>query len=57
MKKMNKNELIAFEERVNKVIREWRGLIVLSQKLKPSISKIDNEEIYYRFGYNEVGVS
>jgi glycine/D-amino acid oxidase-like deaminating enzyme len=35
----------------------WRGLIALSQKLAPSIGKIDNEEIYYSFGYNGVGVS
>ena len=27
------------------------------QKLTPSIGKIDNEEIYYGFGYNGVGVS
>ena len=25
----------------------WRGLIALSQKLTPSIGKIENEEIYY----------
>ena len=30
----------------------WRGLIALSQKLTPSIGKIDNEEIYYGFGYS-----
>ena len=35
----------------------WCGLIALSQKLTPSIGKIDNEEIYYGFGYNGVGVS
>jgi glycine/D-amino acid oxidase-like deaminating enzyme len=35
----------------------WRGLIALSKKLTPSIGKIDNEEIYYGFGYNGVGVS
>jgi len=35
----------------------WRGLIALSQKLTPSIGKIDNEEIYYGFGFNGVGVS
>ena len=35
----------------------WRGLIALSQKLTPSIGKIDKEEIYYGFGYNGVGVS
>ena len=35
----------------------WRGLIALSRKLTPSIGKIDNEEIYYGFGYNGVGVS
>jgi len=33
------------------------GIIALSQKLTPSIGKIDNEEIYYGFGYNGVGVS
>ena len=35
----------------------WRGLIALSQKLTPSIGKIENEEIYYGFGYSGVGVS
>ncbi len=35
----------------------WRGLIALSQKLSPSIGKIENEEIYYSFGYHGVGVS
>ena len=34
----------------------WRGFIALSQKLAPSIGKIDQEEIYYGFGYNGVGV-
>ena len=29
---------------------KWRGLIALSQKLAPSIGKIENEEIYYGFG-------
>ena len=36
---------------------KWRGLIALSQKLTPSIGKIESEEIYYGFGYNGVGVS
>ena len=35
----------------------WRGLIAMSQKLTPSIGKIENEEIYYGFGYHGVGVS
>ena len=35
----------------------WRGLIALSQKLTPSVGKIEDEEIYYGFGYNGVGVS
>ena len=35
----------------------WRGLIALSQKLTPSIGKIENEEIYYGYGYSGVGVS
>ena len=35
----------------------WRGLIDMSQKLTPSIGKIENEEIYYGFGYHGVGVS
>ena len=35
----------------------WRGLIALSQKLTPSVGKIENEEIYYGFGYSGVGVS
>ena len=36
---------------------KWRGLIAMSQKLTPSIGKIENEEIYYGFGYHGVGVS
>ena len=36
---------------------KWRGLIALSQKLTPSIGKIQDEEIYYGFGYSGVGVS
>ncbi len=35
----------------------WRGLIAMSQKLTPSIGKIEEEEIYYGFGYHGVGVS
>ena len=35
----------------------WRALIAMSQKLTPSIGKIENEEIYYGFGYHGVGVS
>ena len=35
----------------------WRGLIALSQKLTPSVGKIEDEEIYYGFGYSGVGVS
>ena len=35
----------------------WRGLIAMSQKLTPSIGKIEDEEIYYGFGYHGVGVS
>ena len=35
----------------------WRGLIALSQKLTPSVGKIEDQEIYYGFGYNDVGVS
>ena len=35
----------------------WRGLIAMSQKLTPSIGKIENEEIYYGFGFHGVGVS
>ena len=34
----------------------WRGLIALSQKLTPSVGKIEDEEIYYGFGYSGVGV-
>ena len=35
----------------------WRGLIAMSQKLTPSIGKIESEEIFYGFGYHGVGVS
>ena len=36
---------------------KWRGFVAFSQKLSPSIGKINNEEIYYSFGYHANGVS
>jgi glycine/D-amino acid oxidase-like deaminating enzyme len=57
-KKMEKFLKNIFPEWSNVTIDyNWRGLIALSQKLTPSIGKIDSEEIYYGFGYNGVGVS
>ena len=35
----------------------WRGLVAFSSKLAPSIGKIDNEDIFYSFGYHANGVS
>ena len=35
----------------------WRGLVAFTSKLSPSIGKIDNEDIFYSFGYHANGVS
>jgi len=57
-KKMEKFLKDIFPQWANVTIDyNWRGLIALSRKLTPSIGKIENEEIYYGFGYNGVGVS
>ena len=35
----------------------WRGLVAVTTKFTPSIGKIDNDEIYYSFGYQANGVN
>ena len=35
----------------------WRGLIAVTTKFSPSIGKIDDDEIYYSFGYQANGVN
>ncbi|MBM3630710.1 MAG: FAD-binding oxidoreductase [Alphaproteobacteria bacterium] len=56
-KNMEKQFKLIFPKWVNVSIEySWRGFIALSQKLAPSIGKIDQEEIYFSFGYNGVGV-
>ena len=35
----------------------WRGLVAVTSKFTPSIGKIDNDEIYYSFGYQANGVN
>ena len=35
----------------------WRGLIAITTKFSPSIGKIEDDEIYYSFGYQANGVN
>ena len=35
----------------------WRGLVAMTNKLSPSIGKLENDEIYYSFGYHANGVN
>tara|TARA_B110000116_G_C16770471_1_gene553048 strand:- start:526 stop:1866 length:1341 start_codon:yes stop_codon:yes gene_type:complete len=35
----------------------WRGLVAMTNKLSPSIGKIEGDEIYYSFGYHANGVN
>ena len=35
----------------------WRGLIATTTKFTPSIGKLDDDEIYYSFGYQANGVN
>ena len=36
---------------------KWRGFVAVTTKLTPSIGKLDEEEIYYSFGYHANGVN
>ena len=36
---------------------KWRGLVAMTNKLSPSIGKLDEDEIYYSFGYHANGVN
>ena len=35
----------------------WRGLVAVTRKLTPSIGKLNDDEIYYSFGYQANGVN
>ena len=35
----------------------WRGLVAVTAKFTPSIGKLDDDEIYYSFGYQANGVN
>ena len=35
----------------------WRGLVAVTTKFTPSIGKLDDDEIYYSFGYQANGVN
>ena len=35
----------------------WRGLVAVTNKFSPSIGKIEDDEIYYSFGYQANGVN
>ncbi len=35
----------------------WRGLVAVTTKFSPSIGKLDEDEIYYSFGYQANGVN
>ena len=40
-----------------KIDFHWRGLVAMTAKLTPSIGKLDDDEIYYSFGYQANGVN
>ena len=35
----------------------WSGLVAITNKLSPSIGKLEEDEIYYSFGYHANGVN
>ena len=36
---------------------KWRGFVAVTTKFTPSIGKLEEEEIYYSFGYHANGVN
>ena len=40
-----------------KIDFHWRGLVAMTAKLTPSIGKLEDDEIYYSFGYQANGVN
>ena len=57
-KKMEKQMKKVFPNWNNVEIEyHWRGLVAVTSKFTPSIGKIDNDEIYYSFGYQANGVN
>ena len=58
IKKIEKNFNNIFPNWKNiEIDYSWRGLVAFTSKLSPSIGKIDNEDIFYSFGYHANGVS
>jgi FAD dependent oxidoreductase. len=57
-KKMEQQMKNIFQEWKNVEIDfHWRGLVAVTTKFTPSIGKLDDDEIYYSFGYQANGVN
>ena len=57
-KKMEQQMKKVFPNWTNvKIDFRWRGLVAVTTKFTPSIGKLENDEIYYSFGYQANGVN
>ena len=57
-KKMEQQMKKVFPEWKNvEIDYHWRGLVAVTTKFTPSIGKLDDDEIYYSFGYQANGVN
>ncbi len=57
-KKMEQQMKKVFPEWNNvEIDYHWRGLVAVTTKFSPSIGKLDDDEIYYSFGYQANGVN
>ena len=57
-KKMEQQMKKVFPNWTNvKIDFRWRGLVAVTTKFTPSIGKLENDEIYYSFGYHANGVN
>ena len=57
-KKMEQQMKKVFPEWNNvEIDYHWRGLVAVTTKFTPSIGKLDDDEIYYSFGYQANGVN
>ena len=57
-KKMEQQMKKVFPNWANiKIDFRWRGLVAVTTKFTPSIGKLENDEIYYSFGYHANGVN
>ena len=57
-KKMEQQMKKVFPNWANvKIDFRWRGLVAVTTKFTPSIGKLENDEIYYSFGYQANGVN